>query len=137
MPRSCREKRDVFGTSASPWSSFGLRDIFSLFSTASLPAFHLSTKKPPKMHYLDPQNAAFAAAIANDPAPHQLGYVKGREALEVLQKHEAAPDISTETLEVPGKCGPTSVTIVRAKSLATKQLPMVFYMHGGGWILGR
>ncbi|GFF34195.1 vegetative specific protein H5 [Aspergillus udagawae] len=88
------------------------------------------------MHYLDPQNASFATAIVNEPAPHQLGAVKGREALEVLQKHEAAPDILTEAFEVPGKCGPTSVVIVRSKSLATKQLPMVFYTHGGGWILG-
>lgn len=89
------------------------------------------------MHYLDPQNTSFADAIANEPAPHQLGAVKAREAMEILQKHEAAPDILTETFQVPGECGPTSVVIVRPKSLATKQLPMVFYTHGGGWILGR
>lgn len=89
------------------------------------------------MHYLDPQNASFATEIVDEPGPHELGYVKGREALEVLQKHETAPDISTETFDVEGKCGPTSVTIVRLKSLATKHLPVVFYTHGGGWILGR
>ncbi|OJJ70150.1 hypothetical protein ASPBRDRAFT_678829 [Aspergillus brasiliensis CBS 101740] len=88
------------------------------------------------MHHLDPYNSAFAAAIANEPTPHQLGVVKGREALEVLQKHEAAPDILTESFEVPGKCGPTSVTIVRPRSLATKQLHMIYYTHGGGWVLG-
>lgn len=89
------------------------------------------------MHYLDPQNTSFAAAIVNEPAPHQLGYVKGREALEVLQKHDAAPDITTKAFKVPGKYGPTSVTIVKSKSLTTKRLPIVFYTHGGGWILGR
>ncbi|RAQ59959.1 vegetative specific protein H5 [Aspergillus flavus] len=81
------------------------------------------------MHYLDPQSTSFADAIANEPAPHQLGAVKAREAMEILQKHEAAPDILTETFQVPGECGPTSVVIVRSKSLATKQLPMVFYTH--------
>lgn len=87
--------------------------------------------------YLDPHNASFAAAIADDPGPHLLGYEKGREALEMLQKHEAAPDVVTETIEVPGKCGPTSVTVVKTKAQATKKLPMVYYLHGGGWILGR
>ena len=89
------------------------------------------------MVHLDPHNASFAAAIANEPAPQQLGYVKGREALEILQKQEAAPDISTEEFEVSGKCGPISVTIVRSEFLTTRQLPVVFYTHGGGWILRR
>lgn len=89
------------------------------------------------MHYLDPQNASFAAAIVDELAPHQLGYEKGREALEVLQKHEAAPDIVTEEFEIQGKFGPTVVTIVRSKPLAMTRLPVVFYTHGGGWILGR
>ncbi|GKZ37781.1 hypothetical protein AbraIFM66950_009539 [Aspergillus brasiliensis] len=62
--------------------------------------------------------------------------MKGREALEVLQKHETAPDILTEAIEVPGKYGSTSVTIVRPRSLATKQLHMIYYTHGGGWVLG-
>lgn len=87
--------------------------------------------------YLDPINASFAAAIADVPGPEKLGYVGAREALEVLQKHVPASDIATETIQVSGKCGQTSVTISRSKSLATKQLPMVFYTHGGGWILGR
>lgn len=89
------------------------------------------------MFYLDPQNAAFAAAIASKPGPHLLGYEKGRKALELLQKAEAAPDTLTETIQVPGKCGPTSVTMVRSKALAYKKLPMIYYAHGGGWVLGR
>ncbi|KAL8389041.1 hypothetical protein RB595_008835 [Gaeumannomyces hyphopodioides] len=88
------------------------------------------------MHHLDPVNTAFAAAIANEPRPDVLGYVEARKALEEAQKHEPAEDIATETVEVPGEFGPTSVTIVRSKSLATEKLPMVYYLHGGGWILG-
>lgn len=68
----------------------------------SIPTSPLLTyQKPPIMHYLDPHNSAFAAAIANEPAPHHLGVVRGREALETLQKHERAPDILTESFEVP------------------------------------
>ncbi|KAH7028445.1 vegetative specific protein H5 [Macrophomina phaseolina] len=87
-------------------------------------------------NHLDPQNEAFAEAISGEPAPHVLGYVKVREALEVLQKHEPAPDIMTETIKVPGEDGSfTDMVIFRPKS-ATKPCHMVFYTHGGGWILG-
>lgn len=85
---------------------------------------------------LDKLNTAFAAAIANIPGPEAIGYVEAREALRTLQKQEPSPDILTETLEVSGKCGPTAVTVVRSRSLAGKPLPMVYYLHGGGWVTG-
>ncbi|UDD64066.1 hypothetical protein AFCA_011312 [Aspergillus flavus] len=77
------------------------------------------------MHYLDPQSTSFADAIANEPAPHQLGAVKAREAMEILQKHEAAPDILTETFQVPGECGPTSVVIVSTAPSARKDALLI------------
>ncbi|KIW12754.1 hypothetical protein PV08_07940 [Exophiala spinifera] len=86
-------------------------------------------------HYLDPHNAAFAAAIVDEPLPHILGYVKGHEALESLQKSEPASDIVTEVFEVPFEDVSTKVTIFRPKS-ATGPCPLVYYTHGGGWILG-
>ena len=90
------------------------------------------------MHYLDLQNASFATAIVDEPGPHHLGYLKGREALEKLQKHQEAPDISTESFEVPGKCGSTNLTIVRSKSLAMKKLPMVFtLMVAAEYLVGK
>lgn len=89
------------------------------------------------MFHLDRHNAAFAAAIVNEPGPEKLGYEKARESLEMLQKTDPAPDTITETIEVNGKCGSTSVTVVRSKALASKKLPMIYYAHGGGWILGR
>lgn len=88
------------------------------------------------MQYLDPTNKAFAAAIANETGPHVLGYVEGRKALVQIQQHDPAPDILTETTTVSGKYGPTSVVIVRRKELRSRPLPVVFYTHGGGWILG-
>lgn len=90
------------------------------------------------MYELDPINTKFAAAINGLPAPHEMGgYHNAYQNLEDLQKHTLAEDISTETIQVEGKYGPTSVTLVRLKSLVDKELPMVFYTHGGGWIMGR
>lgn len=88
------------------------------------------------MFHLDPQNAAFADAIYGVPEPHELGYIGAFEALEGLQKREAAHDISTETLEISGPDGSTTVVVFRPKA-ATSHLPMVYYLHGGGWIMGR
>ena len=86
-------------------------------------------------HYLDPHNAAFATAIANAPLPNELGYAEGHKALEDLQKNDPASDITTETIQVPFQDVSTNVMIFRPKA-STKSLPIVFYMHGGGWILG-
>ncbi|KAH7209952.1 NADP-dependent oxidoreductase domain-containing protein [Fusarium oxysporum] len=87
---------------------------------------------------LDPINAKFAAAIDALPAPHQLGGPnKAFESLEELQRHEPANDVVTQSIEVGGKYGPTSVTLFRPKALVHKPLPMIFYTHGGGWVMGR
>lgn len=88
------------------------------------------------MFHLDPQNAAFADAIDGAPEPHELGYIGAFDALEDLQKREAARDIVIETIEIPGHDGSTTVVISRPRSAPLK-LPMVFYLHGGGWIMGR
>lgn len=89
-------------------------------------------------HDLDPKNAAFAAAIKNLPGPQQLGgYAEAYQSLEDLQHGEPATDIATQTIKVAGQFGPTDVTLVRSKSLLNEKLPMIFYTHGGGWVLGR
>ncbi|KAH7400609.1 vegetative specific protein H5 [Phaeosphaeria sp. MPI-PUGE-AT-0046c] len=85
---------------------------------------------------LDPQNAAFAKVLAGLPPPHVLGYKNAREELEMLQKHEPALDIMTETIQAPGEgSSTTDLVIFRPKSIKGP-LPTVFYSHGGGWILG-
>ena len=86
--------------------------------------------------YLDPHNAAFVAAITGMPPVHILGYVQAREAIEILQEHSPAQDILTKTVEVPTGEETTTAVIFRPKD-APKMCPMVFYTHGGGWILGR
>ena len=89
------------------------------------------------MHYLDPLNAAFATAISGEPSPHEMGYIKAREALESLQECEAAPDIVREALDVPGPDGTSTEVVIFRPRETLSNLPMVFYLHGGGWIMGR
>ncbi|KAK5045066.1 hypothetical protein LTR84_010214 [Exophiala bonariae] len=86
-------------------------------------------------HYLDPQNAAFAEASSKEPLPHVLGYVKAHEAMEELQSQEPASDIDTKIIQVPFEDVSTKVVIFRPKS-ASGPCPIVYYTHGGGWILG-
>lgn len=88
-------------------------------------------------HYLDPQSAALAEAMAGLPPPHVLGHEKAREQLEILQRHEPALDITTEAIHAPGEDGSTTDLVIFRRRSLTGPLPTVFYSHGGGWILGR
>nr|AMB48870.1 alpha/beta hydrolase [Fusarium camptoceras] len=89
------------------------------------------------MFALDPVNAAFFAQIDGLPCPHQMGgHQQAYDNLEQVQKHDPAPDIEAHTFQVGQQYGPTSVTIFRLKTLVDKPVPMVFYTHGGGWIMG-
>jgi acetyl esterase/lipase len=92
---------------------------------------------PSTMVYPDPQNAAFAAMIHGQPEPHQLGYIDARASLETLNKCNVAPDITVEKLEVPRPDGTSTVVVIFRPENAPSKLPMVFYLHGGGWIMGR
>ncbi|KAF2994368.1 hypothetical protein E8E13_001499 [Curvularia kusanoi] len=86
-------------------------------------------------HQLDPLNQSFVDTIAGGPDPHILGYEGARKALEDLQKHETATDIVTETVYIPAEGGSTTVVIFRS-TIGPKVRPVVFYAHGGGWIMG-
>ena len=90
-------------------------------------------------HYLDPITRAFAhvGEAPSGPEIWALGVRGAREFLEEAQKHDPATDVITEEFEIPG--GPTgNVKIVLYKPAnASGELPVVVYLHGGGWILGR
>lgn len=88
--------------------------------------------------YLDPINSAFASAAAQAPQPQDLGYVAARQSLEDIQQpHEPAVHIAIESFEVPGNHGTTSVMVWRPSSSRNEPRPLVFFAHGGGWVLGR
>ena len=86
--------------------------------------------------YLDPINQAFADASSKGEPLYTKSYVEARQILEGIQKHQPAKDIAVEKVRVPTKAGEVETWIFRPIK-ATGVLPMIYYTHGGGWILGR
>ncbi|PHH83884.1 hypothetical protein CDD83_2860 [Cordyceps sp. RAO-2017] len=85
--------------------------------------------------YLDPQNRAFADAVSKQPPLYEKTYQQAREVLEKIQNYEPGSDILLEELQVPVNGQGVTTVIFRPKNTAST-LPMIFYTHGGGWILG-
>ncbi|EKG21999.1 Alpha/beta hydrolase fold-3 [Macrophomina phaseolina MS6] len=83
--------------------------------------------------YLDPVNRAFidAGAKAGGPAVYELPFDKARAVLEDVQKHEQAKDIIREKIDAG-----SVETVLFKPSNVGHPLPLAFYFHGGGWILG-
>jgi acetyl esterase len=85
---------------------------------------------------LEPAAQALADATAKPPYLYDLGPEGARKVLDDLQ---AAPmdklPVGEEWMTVPAAVGDVRVRIVRPKGL-DGPLPVVVYMHGGGWILG-
>lgn len=86
---------------------------------------------------LEPAAAAFAEATANPPFLPDLGPVEGRKVVDETQAGDIAkPAIDETWVTVPG--GPTGevrARIVRPQG-ATGALPVIFYVHGAGWVFG-
>ena len=90
----------------------------------------------PHMLVLEPAAQAFVEATDAPPHLHDLGPVKGREAIDVVQKdlsHIAVRE-RWETTE-GGPTGPVRVRIVTPPDMAGP-LPAVVYVHGAGWVFG-
>ncbi|MEV1176094.1 alpha/beta hydrolase [Nonomuraea sp. NPDC049784] len=80
----------------------------------------------------------FADATAKRPYIHELPPEQGREVLEKLQSDPSVPkpEIDEEWIQVRG--GPTGlvpVRIVKPRG-ATGTMPVIFYIHGAGWVFG-
>jgi acetyl esterase len=85
---------------------------------------------------LEPAAQALADATAKPPYLYDLGPEGARKVLDDLQA--ASVDklpVDEEWMTVPAAVGDVRVRIVRPKGL-DGPLPVVVYMHGGGWILG-
>lgn len=88
-------------------------------------------------HVLEPAAQAFADATANPPFLYELGPEGARKVLDDVQ---AAPPIAKLAVDerwvtVPCDHGDVAVRIV-APPGAAGPLPVVLYIHGGGWVLG-
>ncbi|KAM0298234.1 hypothetical protein HYE67_001273 [Fusarium culmorum] len=85
--------------------------------------------------YLDPINRKFADAAASGPPLYTKTYEEAREVLESIQSYKLASDIKSEEVQVPVK-GENVTAVIFRPANAQGTLNMIFYTHGGGWILG-
>jgi acetyl esterase/lipase len=88
-------------------------------------------------HVLEPQAQEIADATANPPFLYELGPEGARKALDDIQ---AAPVDKPEVAEdkwitVPAEVGDVQVRLLKPLR-AEGPLPVILYIHGGGWILG-
>ena len=85
---------------------------------------------------LEPAAQDLADATAKPPFLYDLGPEGARKVLDDLQAAPTdLPDVDEEWVTVPASVGDVRVRIVRPRGAAAV-LPVVVYMHGGGWILG-
>ncbi|MGW2715131.1 alpha/beta hydrolase, partial [Streptomyces sp. NPDC001356] len=97
----------------------------------------MSDAKAPVTPVLEPAAAEFVAATANPPYLFDLAPAEGRKAVDEVQSGEIdKPAVDEEWITVQG--GPTGS--VRARIVkpagATGTLPVIFYIHGAGWVFG-
>jgi acetyl esterase/lipase len=85
---------------------------------------------------LEPESQAFVEATANPPFLYELTPAEARKVLDDVQ---AAPieklAVDERWITVPADVGDVRVRIVRPPD-AEGTLPVILYMHGGGWVLG-
>jgi acetyl esterase/lipase len=85
---------------------------------------------------LEPAAQEFADATSTPPFIYQLDYPAARKVLDDVQ---AAPidmlPIDEEWITVSAAVGDARVRIIKPQG-TTGILPVVLYMHGGGWVLG-
>ncbi|MFE3167232.1 alpha/beta hydrolase [Streptomyces sp. NPDC059224] len=93
---------------------------------------------PPITPYLEP--AARELTRATDPRPriYEVRPEQGRAILAELQSDMSVPrpDVDEEWVDVDaGEWGTVRTRVIRPRG-ATGPLPVVFYIHGGGWVFG-
>ncbi|SOD98768.1 alpha/beta hydrolase [Blastococcus haudaquaticus] len=85
---------------------------------------------------LEPEAQAFAEATAVPPFLYELGPEGARKVLDDLQAVLVdKPVVDEKWITVPAEVGDVRVRIVKP-TRALGDLPVVLYVHGGGWVLG-
>ena len=85
---------------------------------------------------LEPASQEFVEATSTPPFLYELTPAEARKVLDDVQ---AAPidklPVEDRWITVPAEVGEASLRIVRPPD-AAGTLPVILYMHGGGWVLG-
>jgi acetyl esterase len=85
---------------------------------------------------LEPAAQQLADATAGPPFLSELGYPAARQLLDDIQASpvEKLP-VDEEWVTVPAAVGDVRVRIIKPQASQGK-LPVILYLHGGGWVLG-
>src|SRR5262245_6143948 len=93
-------------------------------------------ESPMSKHTLERAAEELAEATSKPPFVYELGPDGARKVLDDLQAQPIAkPDVDETWITVPAEVGNVPVRIVKPLG-ATGLLPVVLYVHGGGWVLG-
>jgi acetyl esterase/lipase len=85
---------------------------------------------------LEPAAQQVADAFSKRPFLYEMAPADARKILEDAQSAPVSkPPVDEEWITVPAAVGDVRVRIIRPQG-ATGLLPVIVYMHGGGWILG-
>ncbi|MGW5868308.1 alpha/beta hydrolase [Streptomyces sp. NPDC055239] len=98
----------------------------------------MSDLPAPTTPYLEPEAKELADATDPHPRIYEVPPEEGRKILSDLQSGEGVerPDVDEEWVDVDaGQWGTVRTRIIKPKG-ATGPLPVVFYIHGAGWVFG-
>ena len=85
---------------------------------------------------LEPAAQEIADAFAKPPFIYELDYPAARKILDDAQSAPIEkPPVNEEWITVPSPVGDARVRLIKPQS-AAGILPVIVYMHGGGWVLG-
>jgi acetyl esterase len=85
---------------------------------------------------LEPASQSWVEATAAPPLVYQLTPAAARQGLDDVQAAPIAKlPVDDHWITVPAEAGDVRVRIVRPPG-AAGALPVILYMHGGGWVLG-
>ncbi|KAK7948533.1 uncharacterized protein PG986_009419 [Apiospora aurea] len=85
--------------------------------------------------YLDPLNQTFADLTATMPGLETLPVEELRETLRKLNEHEKLPGVDRNMVKTPVANGID--TWIYTPTGAKGPLPYIFYVHGGGFMVGK
>ena len=98
----------------------------------------MSHYPPPVRPYLEPEAKELAEQTDPHPRIYEISPEKGRSILADLLSGDGVerPDVDEEWVEVDaGEWGRVRTRIIRPRG-AEGSLPVLVYIHGGGWVLG-
>jgi acetyl esterase/lipase len=84
---------------------------------------------------LEKPAAELAAYLAQGPGLSELPLDEVRKSIESAQAGVPMPDVDEGWITVPAEVGDVRVLLIKPRGI-DGPLPVVLYMHGGGWIFG-